>query len=209
MGPDGHNWKPQTVCSLPAPKKKLSLHSSASWSILMLTKGCLTQALAKPFQNSFPTEHQWQILSRKEWLSRKGIVASQVRRFIFTFFFWDRKMLKIRNGFIDVSSSSFLDTHFCFTNYVQSTQYTQRQSQQQWGTGQRPGELFSVISTQGKTGFLILFEKRISGQVRLKQDWSLLRNFSRDLSTGVREALKGSLRHTQGWDWDSQGRLVL
>lgn len=69
-------------------------------------------------------------------------------------------MLKIRNGFIDVSSSSFLDTHFHFTNYVQSTQYTQRQSQQQWGTGQRPEKLFSVTSTQGKTGFLILSEKK-------------------------------------------------
>lgn len=107
-------------------------------------------------------------------------------------------MLKIKNGFIDVSSSSFLDTHFYFTNYVQSTQYTQRQSQQQWGTGQRSGELFSVTTTQKKTGFLILSEKRISGQVRLKQDWSLLRDFSRDLSTVVREALKGNLRHTQG-----------
>lgn len=51
-------------------------------------------------------------------------------------------MLKIRTGFIDVSSSSFLDTHFHFTTYVQSTQYTQRQSQKQRGTGQRPEEFF-------------------------------------------------------------------
>ena len=51
-------------------------------------------------------------------------------------------MPKIRTGFIDVPSSSFLDTHFYFANYIQSTQYTQRQSQQQRGTGQRPEGLF-------------------------------------------------------------------
>lgn len=94
-------------------------------------------------------------------------------------------MLKIRTGFIDVSSSSFLDTQFHFTNYVQSTQYTQRQSQQQRARARDPRSSFSVTSTQGKTGFLILSEKRISGQVRLKQDWSLLGDFSRDLSTGL------------------------
>ena len=63
-------------------------------------------------------------------------------------------MLKIRTGFIDVLSSSFLDTHFHFTNYVQSTQYTQRQSQQQRGTGQRPKELFFSDLYSGEDGIL-------------------------------------------------------